>query len=241
MGLYTKGVVSICFDDAYAAHWATAFPALHGIGGRATLLPIIENVKAADAGSSLYTTTAQLQTMQASGWEVGAHAYTQATHRDYKSMAQSDALDDLLACQQWLAENQLRGGGTFAHPLGCFQPGASTALSFKQLIAPYIDCARTILSTNGRHETLPPADLMELRAQSGIGPTGGGWYTVTTTQLDHVLNRQEWAIFVIHDIQAASSDVNTCTTAAFTTLLANIDARSIPIVPIGEVVRKLLA
>lgn len=230
MPLFPNGVVSICLDDSYVSQLNTVEPLLTARSMRATLNPIAGAVDLADSGASaLSLKTSDLRWLQdARGWEVGTHCYAQATHSNIASMTADEVRADLVANQAWLADRGLKGGRTYAYPLGAFngliRPG----------IARLVDSARTINAISQRSEPLPPGDLLRLRASSGIAGSGG--YTPTGTLINQVKAAKNWWIWVLHDTQTTSTGVNIAGTAALTTALDLLANASVPVVPVGEVV-----
>lgn len=233
MGVYDNGVVSLCFDDSYVSHFATAAELMRPYGYTGTLYPIFEQIDKADAQTTTsYCTTEQVLDLVGRGWEVGTHAMTTATHSNIASMTPAELRADLAAQLAWMRRAGITWRGSYAYPLGAFNG------VIKATLGPLVDSARTINSVTQKSEPLPPGRLDVIRAQSGVSAPGG--YTVTTTLLSQVKAAKNWLILVLHDIQTTGSGANTASTASFTTLLSDIAASGVAVAPVGDVVDTIL-
>lgn len=237
MPTYPNGVLSLCLDDSYVSALTIVEPLLTARGFRATLNVISEAIDKADRGeSALYLKTTDLQWLQnVRGWEIASHCSAQATHSNIASMTAEEIHADLVAQQKWLTERGLKGGRTYAYPLGAFNG------VIRPTVSRLVDSARTINRTTQWGEPLPPRDLMRLSAASGLAGGGGGGFTPTSQQVADLKAAKAWGIWVVHDTAASSSDVNIATTAGLTSALDLLVSASVPVVPVGEVVAAIRA
>ncbi len=232
---WPNGVISICFDDAYASQWTMGMPKLSSLGYPASAYVINDYV---DTAGRL--TWAQLLALQdRHGWEIGSHAATGVNHSSSWTGLTAAALEqDIRAQRAALIRQGVRGCDGTAYPLGQFGQ-TSDGTPTVDLARRYFSYAR---STHSRTvETFPPADPFRLRAMSGISTAGGGvapsvLTTSTTGALDRCKANKSWLIVVFHDIVvsgvAATSQI---LQSDFNTIVDAINTKAIPVVPVGHV------
>lgn len=226
---YPNGVVTICMDDSYVGQWDLARAAMAKYGYPAHLFPIISSI-----GQPGSWTLAQLKTLtSAFGWEVGAHCMDSSVHSNYNSMTQDAVAADMRQCIRWFELNGLKCD-TYAYPLGTFTQNQADVPA-----SGLFSAARSIHP--GLLGQLPPVNLSKLRSRSGVGGSGGfGVTTSGTTGTYGVLSSAKagssWPIFTIHNITtAASGNVNTISSADFTTLIDSIATLGMEVATISQV------
>lgn len=160
--IYPNGALVVEADDGFPAHRTLLRPMLDALGVPLTLNPIIERVTSGAAGMS----AADLRAMQdESGWQISAHAYTQAVHDGPATPAQAAA--DFAATKDWLHANGLHVG---ADDLALC-PGVGTRLTpgaMRDTVANYWRSARMF---SGFGETVVPADPLSFRSIGYAGNT----------------------------------------------------------------------
>lgn len=230
---FPNGVVSIGFDDNWDSVWTLAKPKLDAVGFRATVHSIGDLV-----GLPGRLTSAQHLVMQQQGWEIAAHCQYNANHTSTLTALTEAAVEaDMRAQVADMRSKGLRVQGT-AYPQGAYgatSGGGSTLNPTRR----YFSYARTVYRRTV--ETFPPADLMRLRAQSGISTFSGGYApalltTTTTGDIDRAKTNRAWLHLVFHKIvtttPAATSEV---TQTDFNTIVDKIVSSGMACLPIADV------
>lgn len=220
---YPNGVCSITFDDAYSSQYSVARPILDGYGYAASAMVIVDQVGL--GGATL--TLANLQEMRdLHGWEIGGHAYTAAAHSaGFPSLSASALDNELRALKCWLVANGFGQTDYIAYP------GGSTNAAIELAIQKYFSLGRTIIP--GPANVLPPVTTGRVRAKS---PSSATTTASLTALVDGAYANKNWLILNFHDI-AASASGNQYSTANFTTVVAYLASKGIPVRPVGEVLR----
>jgi hypothetical protein len=153
---YPAGVLVLEADDGFTAHKTILRPMLDALGVPCTLNPIIERITNGTAGM----TVTDLRDMQdRSGWQISAHAYTQAVHNG-PLVTPADAATDFAAIKKWMRDNGFHAGSDdFA-----LCPGVGTRLpagTMRDTVAAYWRSARMF---TGFGETVVPADPLSFRS-----------------------------------------------------------------------------
>lgn len=225
---WPNGVVSLCFDDGYAAQYAVARPYMDKYGFQGTQYLICE-VLFNHAAYPGYVNLAQAQALEYfSGWHVASHAYTVANHNaGYTGIADAAALADMERCKEYLNANGFRSPEQFAYPLGNY--GAQTLVSARRLFR----SARSISQVGGfPDETFPPADYGRLRCQ-----TLGSANTLASAEaiIDRAFANKQWAILTFHDLVTTATTNLQWPVASFQSLVDYISAKGIPVRTVGDV------
>ena len=107
------GVVSIAFDDNYADQYQNAYPLMQSRGLKATYYVVTNQIReySQDPG---YMNIANLQTLQASGNEIGSHS---VTHSEFIALSDADIRSECTVSKQILQSNGL-SVSNFAYPDG---------------------------------------------------------------------------------------------------------------------------
>jgi peptidoglycan/xylan/chitin deacetylase (PgdA/CDA1 family) len=237
---FPNGVVSITFDDSWKSVHDLARPVMDGYGFRGTTYTIAEAV-----GSPGRVGLADLQAVQNySGWEVAGHSYSNFAHTSRYPTLTAQAVDDeLQSLKAWLAVNGFPAD-SFAYPGGQFGKTVD-GVPVDDLVGRYFNTGRSI---NYLHttETFPAAMPRRMRAVSSISSAiaagdraNVGNLTGAGGLLDRCRNNGSWLILTFHEIVTGSPvNATQCTQADFQTVMAAINSRGIPVVPVGEVIRQ---
>jgi peptidoglycan/xylan/chitin deacetylase (PgdA/CDA1 family) len=214
---YPNGVVSFTFDDTYASQFTIAKPILDAKGYAATLYPVLEPI---GSGGSL--TLAQIQTMQGSGWDIGAHSDTWANHTlgvTGMTAAQQRTMHE--AIKAYMRTNGLLGQ-SFAYPLN-FSDAAS-----ERIAGEYWRTARGTKSLIP--ESLPPTFPRRLRSQnmnSGL--------SANQAFVDKVKASKCWGVFTGHDVKASGASGNDILTADFQTIVDYCQTQGVAVRTVSQV------
>lgn len=236
---FPNGVVSITFDDSFASQDTYARPKMDSLGFRGTLYTIVQNI-----GTGGYLTLPRLQAMQAaSGWEVAGHAYYSANHNSkYAFLSAAVVEDDIRRCRAWMTANGFPSA-SFAYP-GGYLSKTTDNVSIESLACRYFSFGRGISSADTL-EPFPPPMPYRMRSISGIGALAGGaapGFPANLIGNGGALDRCQldgsWVILTFHDIVTGSVTANTqCSQTDFNSIMDAINARQIPVLPVGDVLR----
>lgn len=229
---FPGGVISITFDDSFQNAYDNGRPLLDTYGYRATLYTIAQNI-----GAPQYQTLAELQTLQAmSGWEIAGHAYSSSAHAaGYNTLTASQVASEFRLMRQWMNSNGFNGDH-FAYPQGAFS-ATTDNVPVDQICGEFFSTGRSIISETA--ETWKPAMPYRLRSKTGISSSGTPVSVIT--QAGGVLDRcqldSSWFIITLHQIVTSGVTASTMLLQSdLSTLLAAINSRGIPVLPVGEVI-----
>lgn len=217
---YPKGVVSLAFDDTYASH-ADAARKMGQYAYPGTEYLIQSRV---DTAGNL--TTAQLRNMQDTyGWEVAAHASTDATHIDWTTQTTSWVETELTNMKTWQTNNNFPTD-TFAYPIGPFNSDLA-----RRTRKQYTSARSTYPWTNS------PTQPHKHRLSA---------YVISTTTslasakiyVDRAAANGGWLLLMFHNLVAASPAGNDWLKSDFDSLVDYIASSGLPVVTVGEVVRQ---
>lgn len=245
IGYFTRpaqGLVSITFDDSRLTQYTVAKPVMDQYGIRGTIYNIGYNVQNAASLGSAYFNDAQLKQFQAdSHWEMGAHAFTDATGVQahtvgYDSLTSHDGEIDLLQLKTWLRQQQALGIDSFALPHGTWSLNASGTARANpdvlSLMAKYFNtCATTLANTI---ETYPPANRLKLRR-----------YVATSTDtaaslmamVNAAITNKWWLILAFHNIVTTPASGTDFATAQFQSFIQQVAQSGVATPTVGEVWR----
>jgi peptidoglycan/xylan/chitin deacetylase (PgdA/CDA1 family) len=221
---FPNGVVSFVYDDSYSSQYATARPHLDKYGYRATAYPITGRI---DSGAS-YMTMAQLRKLHdQNGWEIGAHATTDAIHAlGLTGLSSTDRAIELKALRDWQIANGFADSSSYAYPRGSFD-----AASISE-VGKYWESARTTYAHSVEIVGTPyPYRLRSFNV--------GGWTTTQRrTMVDVAKQGRAWTIFLIHAIVSTVTDSqNDILVADHQDLVDYVASSGVPVLPVGEVMR----
>ncbi|WP_236043675.1 polysaccharide deacetylase family protein [Streptomyces pilosus] len=231
---FPKGVVSITFDDSHKSIHDLARPIMDSFGFPGTSYNIADAI-----GTGNFMTVDQMRSMQNfSGWEMGGHAYANATHTaSYPKLTAEQADEDFRKLREWLVSNGFTSEH-FAYPHGAFQK-TSDGVPVDLIASRHFTTARSIISET--IESFAPANPYRLKSLTGItdGTGIGGVPLARLTgeggQLDRCRESGDWLILCLHKIVEGAPKTSTeIGTAGLTTLMQELADRDIPVVTVEE-------
>ncbi|GGX14602.1 hypothetical protein GCM10010297_39910 [Streptomyces malachitofuscus] len=231
---FPKGVVSITFDDSHKSIHDLARPVMDSFGFPGTSYNIADVI-----GTGSFMTVDQMRSMQNfSGWEMGGHAYANATHSaSYPKLTAEQADEDFRKLREWLVSNGFTSEH-FAYPHGAFQK-TSDGVPVDLIASRHFTTARSIISET--IESFAPANPYRLKSLTGITDAtgiGGTPLTRLTAEgghLDRCRENGDWLILCLHKIVDGTPKTSTeIGTAGLTTLMQELEDRDIPVVTVEE-------
>jgi hypothetical protein len=234
---FPNGVCSVVFDDGADSIWSLARPAMDEYQFSGTNYVIVQSL-----GTPGVMTTSQNQALQNfSGWEVGLHAYSTTVHdARYTSYTAAQVDADIRAGKAWLARNGF-AGESMAYPGGEYQK-TSDGVGIDSIASRYFSTGRTILHQSGfPTESFPAGMPMRMRAVSSISSLQSGAnnpanLVASGGLLDRCQLSGGWLVLVFHKITVGAPTVSTeCSEADFKLIMAGINSRGIPVVPVSDV------
>jgi hypothetical protein len=229
----SPGAVVVSFDDT----WRTQYDALAYLqskGATATLYTI------AELTDPTYTATrfglSDLAALQASGMEIGGHAYTLARHNAGLTSYTSDEVEaELRNLLAWQVTNGFPSR-SFAYPLGVFDQ-TTDGVPVRDIVRRWYGTARTI-TPNPVQGHQPPAMPYDLPARSGISSAGTTVASLIATggALDKAAAGGVFRA-CFHEIDTVSTS-NQCSLADFQTFVDACVTRGLPIVSEAELQRR---
>lgn len=239
---FPTGIVSVTFDDSWHSVHDYARPIMDQYGYRGTTYTIADYI-----GTSQRLSLAELRSVQNfSGWEVAGHAYTNAAHAArYDTMTAQQVDDELRNLKAWLASNEFTSDA-FAYPGGHFA-ATTDGVPVDQLVGRYFSTGRSINYLNTT-EMFPAAMPKRLRSISGISSVAVASDYANSTKLmstggplDRCQLNGSWLILTFHQIVTGSvTDSTQCSQTDFAAIMAAINSRGIPVLPVGDVIRNYL-
>jgi peptidoglycan/xylan/chitin deacetylase (PgdA/CDA1 family) len=221
---WPNGVVSLTFDDGYDSQFNEARKKMDTYGFPGTAYLIRDRI-----GTANFMTLAQLQQLQErSGWQIAAHANTTADHDNRLTSLTPDQLDaDFRALKNWLLRNGFNGFDDFALPGGAFNPTVLAAL------ARHFRSARTISDIT--HETIPVHHRLRLRSRTVISTDAAA---TIQTLIDNAFANKQWLILTFHKIVTSPANTGEYSIANFGTIIDYLNTKGIPVMTVGDVLRK---
>lgn len=228
--LYPNGVVTITFDDCWDSQASLAAPTLDLYGYGANAMVIVQALGDTATGKFSQATLDSLQSYHR--WEVGGHAYTYAAHNAGFSTLGSSALDDeLLNLRDWLRRNGYRGHDLFAYPLG------DDNQAVNDNVGRYFTFARQIV----RVPSLPMPVDQPMRLRSYSVSSSDSLATVQG-KVDAAYNNGTWLVLTFHKLVAGTPSAGTeWPNADFTSLVAYINGKGMPVMTLGAVLDSIRA
>jgi hypothetical protein len=236
---FPSGVISIVFDDGADSIYNLARPAMDTYGFQGTNYVIVGNL-----GTATVMTTQQNKYLQDySGWEIGLHSYSGTVHANrYTAYTAAEVDDDIRQGKEWLVGNGF-AGESIAYPGGEFQR-TTDGVGIDSIASRYFSTGRTILFQSGYNtETFPAGMPYRMRAVSSISDTQSGANKPSNMVaagglLDKCQLNGGWLVLVFHKITAGAATVSTeCSQSDFQLIMAGINSRGIPVVPVSDVMR----
>jgi peptidoglycan/xylan/chitin deacetylase (PgdA/CDA1 family) len=214
-----SGTVSFTFDDNLDSMYLQGLRVLFAHGMAATAYVIVDRVDRPG-----HTSLAELQTLHGFGWEIAAHAYTEAHHAaGFSALTPAELEDDLVDSRAWLVANGFTGHEHCAYPPGGFDT------SVLAVIHKYFATCRT---SAPQRELTPPADARKLRV---FEVTSATTLDEATAAVDAAVLGREWLIFVFHALVHDRALETQWRIADFEQLAAHVAASKLPVQTIGKV------
>jgi len=221
---YPNGVVSFSFDDNNISIKTNALPCLTNSGYPATAFCIVENMLADDPR---WWNVADGHAMEAVGWEMAHHSYSQAVHSaGFTGVSAAVLLDDIQKGRQFFLSEGFRSPEHMAWPYGVYD-AATLAM-----------CRKFFISGRGAYatpqiETVIPADPMRLRI---LNIQSTDTVASITAQIDEAYANGRWLHLVFHHI-VASPGFGQYSITGFQQIVNYCTTKAIPVKTIGEVMR----
>jgi peptidoglycan/xylan/chitin deacetylase (PgdA/CDA1 family) len=231
----------ITFDDGYLTQFTNAKPYMDKYGFRGGLFPIRDLI----TGSGVYMSTAQLQAMYDSGWDISAHADLAASHNstnalldlstsDGSASALSSFETELRHNKEWLLANGwTRSADFFAWPQGKFD---AARLAIARKYFPLIRTYRptTVVSDADTYPFVDGGRLRQIAVQSGGSPTSAATVTAALTAA--------WAaghtvVLTFHGINSTSPQSYDYPVASFQTIIDHIATSGFPVKTLSAIMR----
>ena len=208
---YPNGVVSFTFDDDWDTMISQGKVLLDAHGFPGTAFVIVDRI-----GTGGRATLADLHSLDADGWDIAAHAYTDADHSAmFTTLSPTAVEDDMVNSREWLIDQHFIGYDHCAYPSGEFDEIGQTDVL--PIAAKYFTTCRTIFSR--QYEAYPPSDPRKLRVfYASMSATLAG----AEAAIDDARLYGDWVIIVNHklvDVPAVSTD---WPIANFTALVAYV-------------------
>jgi peptidoglycan/xylan/chitin deacetylase (PgdA/CDA1 family) len=217
-----SGVVTIAFDDGDQNQFDYAYPLLQQYGMAGTFYVITS-----DVGTSGFLNVTELQTMQASGMEIGSHS---VTHPDFETLTNAQINYQCNASQQFLQSNGL-SAVNFAYPYGY------TNSAIDSIVLQYYRSARYSYDADWRMPIPPTGTQMSI-------PMGfaGEASSVTTALIQDELAvkwAQEyncWVIMFFHNVVPDATEYLPygIDTGDFSTLLGYIANSGVNVLTVNQ-------
>lgn len=220
-GRFPNGVVTLSFDDSFAAQDSYARVKMDQYGYRGTLFPIIDRL-----GLPGKLTLAQVQKMYQNGWDVSGHAFTDANHAiGLPGMTQAQRLTELENIRAWMDTNAFQSP-SFAYPLGNHDAASEAD------VAAYFDVGRLAFM----QRDTPQAIAMPFALQAA---NAGTQQAALAGYVTRAVAGKHWLNIVVHDIVPSGATGNNITEANFDALLSSIASSGIAVRTMSEVLAAL--
>lgn len=222
---FPNGAVSFTFDDNFATMVSAGAPKLAQHNFPATAFVIVDLV-----GKPNRASLADLENLDAAGWDISAHADRDANHAArFPTLASAVVEDDMVDTRAWLIANGFDGYNHCAYPGGAFT-GSTDVLT---LAGRYFTSCRTIYQR--QQETYPPSDPRKLRVLYVTNDT-----PLSTVQraIDEAKTSRAWLILVFHQLVAGTPTASTEWRATdFATVVDYVATSGIPVLPVTGVLQ----
>ena len=180
---YGAGIVTFMFDDALPSAFTKAYPIFETAGEIGVATAITDLIDTAG-----YLTTAQLLTLQTSGWEIASHS---KSHVNLTTATPQELDDELKLSKEALESNGIIVS-SFAYPLAAQNSDVMAAT------AKYYKCAR---GNNGTF-TINAASISNPYALENIQIDDHTLLNTYKGYIDTADTEDRWVILYMHDIDA---------------------------------------
>lgn len=195
---FPHGVVTFTFDDDWATMVTPGSQILAQHDFPATAYVIVDKIGGTDRA-----TLGELHDLDASGWDISSHAFTDVDHSAmFTTLAPNAVEDDMVNTRQWLIDNGFGGFDHCAYPSGEFDEIGQTDAS--SVAGRYFTSCRTIY---GRQlESFPPSDPRKLRV---FYASASATLASAIAAVDAAKANGDWLIIVNHrlvDVPTLNTD-----------------------------------
>lgn len=218
---YSKGIVTIGFDDGLASVYSNAKELFDAKGYKAYAAVIIDKVD-----SPGYMTTSQLRELQTSGWDIISHT---KTHSALTSLNSTQLETELGESHEWLVNHGFILGSRFIVYPGNGWNG--TVLTYAQDY--YLGGGRRV----GMQENLPPTTDLSFFAFGAQNTT-----TLATIQdyIDKARTYSSWLNLYFHDIVEPANSTYDNTPDFLESVLDYIESSGLEVKTLSEVFDDLI-
>jgi peptidoglycan/xylan/chitin deacetylase (PgdA/CDA1 family) len=208
---FSRGMVSLTFDDGWRSQYTNGLPLLNQFGMNATFYLLTSTVDYPD-----YMTVAQMQALQSSGNEIAAHT---VTHPDLTTLTAAAVDQELKDCQTslrgWMGSGVAKN---FATPYGSYNPAVVSQIST------YYRSHRTV---DEGYNSKDNFDIYHIKVQNILNTTTpdqvGAW-------VDQAVKDHTWLVLVYHEVDTGLADPTySVTPANFSTELNLIKAKGVAV------------
>jgi peptidoglycan/xylan/chitin deacetylase (PgdA/CDA1 family) len=218
---FPHGLISLTFDDSYVSQFDIAFPVMAAYGMPATLVPIIGRF---DQPGCL--TSAQVAAMAEAGWEIGAHALTEASHTQaLHRMSPEARAAELEGIRAWNLSHGY-AAATYSYP-GGYYDAESAAQTLR-----YYSGTRSAYSEF--RETWPPAQLDRIRSvviKSDTHPDLDAYRAEISAARDH----RAWVVLIFHRLaENAQGNLWEADAELFRAFCAELAGSDVPVLTMAQ-------
>lgn len=206
-------LVSVTFDDNWDSDLTEGKEYMDTYGFRGTSFVIPDEI-----GIVNKLTQSQIESMNAQGWEIGAHGGTNLT-----TFSAVDLITELKGIKEYFNTYNYKGSNHFAYPNGGYN---EQVMKYTQR---YFGTARTI---DGGGQPLNNVVPMKVAAKTISNTT-----TPATIQgwVDDAIANNEWLVLCFHKIVASGASLSTeYNRADFQTVIDYLNTSGVNVLPYGE-------
>ena len=208
--IWPKVVVSLVFDDGWLSQYTEARKAMDPYWFAATayiIQSLIDN-------NASYMTMAQLTNLRRySGWEIAAHAYTDADHAaNFANLTATQLAQDFLQLQAWPMSNGFRGMRHLAYPGGRIQPRGDRRRATALCVGSHRLWQQHRDMATGR--SVSAADISHVLNTTTL--------SAIETSIDNAYANKQWLILTFHKLVSTPSLATEWAITDFTSLMSYI-------------------
>jgi peptidoglycan/xylan/chitin deacetylase (PgdA/CDA1 family) len=220
----TKGVLTIAFDDGNQNQFDNAYPLLQQYGFVGTFYVITSFL-----GNASFMTVPELQTLQASGDEIGSHS---VDHPDFTGLTDAQINAECSESQQFLQSYGFPATD-FAYPYGTHNAHTDS------IVAQYYRSARSAYE-GPYNMSLPPSQFV-LTGYDGetYDPstyTQAQWLYSDEVLVNDAVAQGSWVIIFFHNITTVEDDVDpfTISSANFASFLSYVQSSGVAVLTVNQ-------
>lgn len=192
------------FDDGWRGQIDYALPILSAAGFPATAYV---NKRTIVGTNPSYMRLTDLQTLYASGWDIGNHTVTHESTTDTDPLTLLDLTGEYLDNQNWIIDNiGERGAYHISYPSGSFNEAYLPIFRGIGALS-----GRTIIQTNLATPVADPAQYFQLPIKS-VSSTSAGSIDRTLRAINSAVTEGKTIILMLHNVQPTVGSLMTTTT-----------------------------